>query len=274
MVTATQTCATNCGRPTTGSHLCRDCEDTLVQEVAEIVATADDLRTAITRQTALSDGGGPRSAETQVPFDDRAARARAAYLATLWRLVMKLWDKREPLPTGRDGGLTGIGRWLHSRINRILDHPEAGDIANDIHRTTKRVLIVLDRPEPGIFAGVCSARVPVSRTAPAGECLTWLYARTGAAVVTCRICGAHHDVQQRRDKLREHAENVLMTAPEIARAVTWLGETIKAELVRKWASRGRLVQHGNVDGRPLYRVGDVLTLLAKHVGDGDRAAAS
>lgn len=265
----TQECATGCGRPTTGSALCHNghdwCEDTLVREIAEIASIADDLRTAITRQTAITTGNGSKAAETPVPFDDKASRARAVYLAAAWRWTMKIWDKNELLPTGRDGGLAGIGRWLHARINVILDHPDIGELANDIHLHTKRVLKVIDRPEPGIFAGVCSAPVPESKIAPRGECLNWLYAKPGKTVVTCRICSTHHDVTKRRDALREHAENILMTAPEIARAITWLGDNIKADLVRKWASRGRLEQRGTTpEDRPLYRVGDVLTLLAQN----------
>jgi hypothetical protein len=255
--------------------LCLDCENTIVQEVAEIASLADNFRITITRQTALNSANRSRSStETPIPFNDKASRERAVLLAAAWRWTMHLWDQAEPLPTGRHGGLAGIGRWLHARINRILDHPDAGDLANDIHRHSKRAWRTLDRPEPGIFAGVCSSHVPISDRTPRGQCAAWLYAKPNAATVSCPHCGHHHDVAERRATLREHAEHMLMTAAELARAVTWLGENIKPDLIRKWAERGRL--HGcghSPEGRPLYRVGDVLTLIAQQA-EKEQAKAS
>lgn len=252
-----QTCAKNCGRPTTGAALCNDCETTFVRQIAELAALADDLRITITRQSVIGSGnGGRRSTETPVPWDDRASRERAALLGFAWRTVLRIWDKHERLPAGQHGGLAGIGRWLHQRINRLLDHHDIGEIANDLHRHTKRASRLIDRPAPGVFAGICSA------TTPTGPCPTWLYATQGRAVVTCRVCGAHHDVKTRRATLREHAEHILATAAEIARAVVWLGDNVKPDRIRQWASRGRLARHGTDDtGKPLYRIGDVLQLL-------------
>jgi hypothetical protein len=255
-----QQCATDCGRPTTGSALCRDCEETFVREIGSLAGLADDLRAAITRQAVFDTRyGGVRTAAEPVLFDDRATRARSALMGAAWRWTFLIWDRKEPLPVGRYGGLVGMGRWLHQRINRLLDHPGIGELANDVHRQMKRAARAVDRPLDRVFAGVCSARTPD------GECPAWLYASPDRPIVTCRSCGAHWDVAERRDFLLAAVEHVLATTDEIASAVVWLGDGVKEERIRQWASRGRLAQQGEaiVQGRrrPLYRIGDVLRLL-------------
>ncbi|NED96459.1 hypothetical protein G1H11_14205 [Phytoactinopolyspora alkaliphila] len=263
-----QMCAAGCGRPTSGSALChtkeRSCEERMVREVAELPSIGDDLDLARTRQAVLGSGG--RSSETPVPWDDRVARVQAAFVGAMWTWTMAIWDHVEPLPTG---GLPGIGRWMHARINRLLDHPDVGEFANTLHRHTRRALKVIDRPAEGLFAGICSARTPK------GECPEWLYALPGKSIVTCRVCGAHYDVAWRREILRQHAENTLMTAAEIARAVTWLDTQVRADRVRQWASRGRLIRRGSDEqGRPTYRLGDVLDLAAAEEQRRNKAKAS
>lgn len=259
-----QECATGCGRPTGGSALCHGdkdrCEERLVQQIAELPAQAAELDITATRQSVITNGnGGSRSAEHPIPWDRRAARAKAALRGHAWRWVMLLWDKSEPLPTG---GLATMGRWLHARINRILDHPAVGDLANDIRRATSRAWAAVDRPADKIFAGICS------EPTDDGPCIEWLYATPGRPMLTCRACGTHHDVKKRRETLRSHVEDVLATAAEVSRAVVIVGEHVRLDQITRWRETGRLQVRGHVtDGgkdRPIYRIGDVLDLAHEH----------
>jgi hypothetical protein len=249
-----QYCTTGCGEPTTGAPLCDTCDETFAKNIAELPALAAALRQTITRQVRINDRNGPRNAETAVPFNDKAARARAALLGDLWRWTTTIWNHTDPLPRG---GIADLGRWLHTRINTLLDHPDIGDIANTLNRHAAKCWHLTDRPPDRIFAGICSQHTPD------GQCVEWLYANPGASVVTCRACGTHHDVNDRREVLRQAAEDVLATAAEVSRSVTWLGEHIKPDRIRQWASRGRLAKRAEDDGKPLYRIGDVLDLLAQ-----------
>ncbi len=94
-------------------------------------------------------------------------------------------------------------------------------------------------------------------------CGTDLYAMPGDTQVTCPACGARYDVAERRAWLLDAAEDRLATTTEIARAITTLaGQDLTTERLRQWAARGRLtVRARTPDDRPLYRVGDVLSLL-------------
>lgn len=259
-----QECATGCGRPTGGSALChgRDdaCEERLVQAVAELPALADELDTTATRQAVIGskNGGGSRSAETPLPWDIRAARAKAELAGHAWRWAIDLWDQTEPLPRGR--GLATLGRWLHARINRILDHPNVGDIADSILRATSRAWTAVDRPADKVIVGVC-------RTAgDDGECGTWLYAHPEANYIRCWSCRSEYDVAASRENLWNDLGNVLMTIAEI---ISWgerleyieRGETKRVRnLLDKWVERGRLASHGtNQHGRALYPFGETLT---------------
>lgn len=249
-----QACAAMCGQPTTGAMLCDHCEKTLTQHLAELPALAEHLRITITRQAILTNRNGSRSAETSIPWHDKAANARTALLNDLWRWTLALREPAEPLPRG---GIDHLGRWLYTRINLILTWNQAGELAITLERHTNRCWHIMDRPADRIFAGICS------HPTPRGLCETWLYAQPGKPTVTCPTCGTHHDVAQRRETLRQAAEDVLATAAEIARAVTWLGDHIRADRIRQWAARGRLTKRADDDGHPLYRIGDVLDLLAQ-----------
>jgi hypothetical protein len=95
-------------------------------------------------------------------------------------------------------------------------------------------------------------------TGPGVECDHDLYANPGRRYVTCRACGAEHDVDARRAVLLGAVADQLLTAVEASRALPGLlGRPVTAATVRGLAHRGRLAQ------RPggLYRVGDLIDAL-------------
>lgn len=98
---------------------------------------------------------------------------------------------------------------------------------------------------------------------PCDVCGRDLYAAPGATVAKCTPCELEYPMEARREWLLKASEDRLVPASELARAVTGLGTPVTGELVRKWASRRRLLAHGHAGTRPLYRIGDVLDLLGE-----------
>ena len=98
---------------------------------------------------------------------------------------------------------------------------------------------------------------------PCDVCGRDMYAAPAAAFALCAPCNLEYPMEARRAWLLQASEDRLVPASELARAVTALGAAVAAETVRKWASRGRIVAHGHIGARPLYRVGDVLDLIGE-----------
>lgn len=100
-------------------------------------------------------------------------------------------------------------------------------------------------------------------------CGTDLYARATAVTVTCQGCGTPWDVGQRLDWLDGQARQCAYTPAEIEGAYG-----VRADLIRKWASRNRLALRGHDRmGRPLYRLAEVLELATRVDSKRERMAA-
>jgi hypothetical protein len=174
--------------------------------------------------------------------------------------------------------------------------PQALDEVTALERRAKWLV---DRPADQWYAGPCNAvtRPPIhdGMTCPCvchrsaytlcdvvggcglnfttgeGHCTEELYAKAGDATVTCRACRTEHKVAALRDSLLTMAENREASTTTISRAVAAWGdydgtETALNARIRKWAERHQIlpIRHEVINGqkRPLYRVGEVLDLLA------------
>jgi hypothetical protein len=122
---------------------------------------------------------------------------------------------------------------------------------------------VVDRPADREVAGQCA-------------CGEYLYAVRGADFVTCSACGTSYDVAQIRELLSRHAEQMLLTAAEIASLAVHTGLTTNRERVRKlinvWSSRGIVVPRGDHVGQPTYRTGEVMTRLQASLAQREELA--
>jgi hypothetical protein len=111
----------------------------------------------------------------------------------------------------------------------------------------------VDKPLQHVYAGPCD------------ECGVDLYAHPKASSVSCRNCARDYDIDSRRKWMLTKAEDQLLTATEMSRALPGLlQQALTASMIRGLAHRGRLTQHPPHHTRPrdpLYRVGDVLELL-------------
>lgn len=284
-----------CARPTAGALVCDPCQRQLREDLEAVheqthprtgqvmPGLAAELELAVTRQTRLGGAtGGSRATERPLPFSQDASRVRSTathtFLAWLLDAAARRRRRIAPLgPTCRDcthpscerrrGNLAGMALCLVDHLPWLLVRADAGQAVDELTYAVALIRRAIDRPADRVYVGTCLAPLPDRK-----HCTTDLYAHRGADTITCPACTVEYDVSARRSWLLDQAENQLATAPEIARAVTALGQPIKVERIRQWAHRGRLIPHtfdeldsdatGATRIRPLYRVGDVLDLIA------------
>lgn len=259
------------------TSLCTSCTDTLQADLADLAAYAVELEIALAKQSRIeaSTTSRPEAPELLDPrdqpwlgvavqalaYDDRASDAlhRLTNTVTTWARILDLGDlPAHPTPER-------LARWLLARTERIRSHEAGGQIANDMHREARQAAAAVDRPAERMYAGPCDVEDADGIPCP-GE----LYAEDGQPSIVCRECGITHDVLERRGVLLKAAEDVLARASMIAIAVTSLGEPVTPQRIYNWRDRGRLMpkgrdvaKDGETEGEYVYRVGDVLDLLAE-----------
>lgn len=265
---ADRTCPTH-GQPIRGdANLCSACRTNFERDLGDLPALIDEIETTLSRQTATADRVGGRSDEAPLPFNYRAAGTFREVHKTLRQWVHQLLLTSDRVPVNEPAPLA---RWMHGRLDRLVQHPLAVELANDIAGLVYALRRGIDLGPELLFAGPCGGTitdddgerpcVELDPSDPKGQRLrpTELYAVAGKPVLTCRRCRTRYDVEERRVWLLAEAQGVLAHAELIGRAAPALGVDITPAAVRGYADRGRIVPHGtDVQGRPLYRLGDVI----------------
>lgn len=233
------------------SQICNACSGQLARHLAEIPFLSHQLDLTLARQNGR--GAGGRSTTTPLPYDQRAS------LALHWlRSVLASWVILLSTDDWPADQVPAMARWLLARHQHLARHPAAVEALDEIGDAVRRALRVIDRPPECWYAGPCWSEI-----APGVECGTDIYALPGAVTVRCPCCHADWSVGERRVWLLQAAEDTLAYGALIAQALTSLGQEVTPERIRQWAKRGRIVAHGTDSrGRPQYRVGDVMGLLA------------
>lgn len=252
-MTSTLCSAPNCSFPQSNGFLCRNCADVLKRDLGAIPWLLEDLEVTISRQDKLSESSDRSSDEHPLPIRIDAMEARRDLNGVLAAWAMHI--------AGRLDGLSGSG-WDELRLaNYLLDHlstiltdPAAGQCADEIGNARGLAQRTIDHPTPRVYVGPCE------------DCDKDLYARPSAAEVECKTpdCGAVYPIEARRRWLLGKADDHLLTAVELSRALpNLLQRPLTAAMIRGYAHRGRLTQHPplKLDGPPLYRCGEVITLL-------------
>jgi hypothetical protein len=281
-----------CGNPAHGAFICSTCAKALEIALANISAYWQDLDNVRAKLVRYGDQAG-RTREHPLPIDARFAGSywvesngewvskvsEGTALMDATRNTVVTWVRvvmdHHPVVTGPVCAKPCLHvscsttRRSHppadnipSCCNYLLGYadrarvmewgPEMLDEMDDLEAQLRRLV---DRPADRWFAGPCD------------QCARDLYAKTGAAEVACRECDLIYDVNDRRTWLLGQAEDRLVNATMLARAVSWLGAVpLTAARVWKWAERDRILVKGHETrgGRelPLYRIGDALDLLA------------
>lgn len=224
--------------------VCRSCLRGFLRRLAGVGDVLAQL--TITRGHGLTRpdtlGISRRSQDGALPVDLTAAQA-----ATDLADVLRIWahDLGGAPATGCEAAA-----WLIKHSDAVATHPDAAQCLDEITDAIHRAWQAVDHPPERSFLGPCP------------ECAADLYARPGRAHVTCR-CGAVLDAARRRDWLLSQVRDQLDTASGIARALPGLLSThLTPAMIRGYAHRGRLAARpAGADGKPRYRIGDVLDVL-------------
>lgn len=240
--------------------LCKACAGQLWLALLDLPQWLHELDLTLARQDRTGTSG--KATGVPMPIRDQALRVRdyvRNQLAT-WVRELDLGDAHglADNPRARCG-------WLAARIERIRIHPAADECADEVLYCRQIIEHAVDaRPERDL-AGYC----PV--------CAHAMYAPRDADTVTCRDCkragiDASYEtavtrgaLAQRRLELRGKRRDMLVTRATALAAVAHMGRPVQPATFRKWVQRGREGEPGGIlqlgvdrDGKPLYRLGDVM----------------
>ena len=251
-----------CDRPARSGYMCGGCEAELRRALANVPEILGDLDVTLSRQTSRMGRGGHGSVPP-LAFDERASEVGYVLRSALAGWVRQL-QETEPEEWPGDTAQS-MAAWLSARLQRLVRHPAAEEAHGEIVTAVRAAERVTDRPAERQFAGRCPG------------CGSALYGKPGAGVVQCRAEGCEAgsvEVGKQRDAMLGTIADQLMPATQVADVLTRLAAPLKAELVRQWGSRGRLIAHGrDLAGHPLYRVSDVRDLLVEKLAREAQSSA-
>lgn len=247
-----------CGAPTDAT-VCRPEALSLAESLRVAAGHAEDTEAVLTRQARY--GAGSRGGSDEpLPVDlTAAARYRAVEntIGTWARLISEETGGRIPPPVWPALNTTTIAAlWLSRRTDDLRMHPAAGEAFADLGRACADLARLVDRPPDRELVGMC-------------DCGKTLYAAHGRSYVTCPVptCKLIWNVAESREILRRALDGKLVTASEAARLSQYL-DTDRTQLqIRKlinaWSVRSLIVAHGEIDGEPAFRFGDISERLAR-----------
>lgn len=231
-----------------------------------------DLQDVVCGRVSLGDGSSVASTETEarLPYN-----ASASDLAGVMDNTIGTWCRvvAEDNPHLHCHASTTeqAAAWLANVPTALATHEAARDMHDEITAIVGAVERMVDRRADRAYLGTCGEWIDDGDGEfDCHQCNGQLYARPNAPTVTCRVCGTRFDVANRRAWMLTAAEDQLLTAPDLARALCGLHVTTRPQdslyaSIRQWKARGRLAPHSRIDGRDVYRVGDVLDLLSREV---------
>lgn len=246
--------------------------DAALAEITRYRGLAFELDITLSRQAHTATGNStPKPQEPQAkapgtlrptpaPSHGGASKAAAELKTALVTWAQVVHSEAGAVLPG-DDTIAGVARWLRPHVGWLRYHEAGQEAVDGICDAVAAGWRAVDRPADTLYAGPC-------------DCGVDLYARLDASYVTCRS-EVHEDgplawpVEERRRWLLKSAEDVLATTSEISRALTRYQQPVTPAAVDGYVRRGRLVRRGErlEPGRrkpvALYRLGDVLDILAK-----------
>jgi hypothetical protein len=230
--------------------LCPSCAERLHDLLVGLREDLIDLDVQLTRQTRTGAMTLARSFDHPLPYDPAASEVRDEL-----RNVLSTWTRIECEAWGDWPGDDEAAMIARLARGHWITHPAADELLADLARIHDRIARVIDTRPARHYLGPCTARSEDGQACP-GD----VYDQPGR-LPTCRECRATYDRAERIAWLHIIAAEMLVTASEAASALTSWGTGITSDLVRKWASRGRITSRGHdSQGRPMYRFAEVRDL--------------
>lgn len=263
-----------CGRQMPGTAtICGACEAELKRALTDATWLAVELRTTIAKQAVLStQSSGGKPIAPPLPYSPHASEIGKILHRILvgWTHVMQEHVRRAPGPICRrrtTGGICGhpscmaidgpaddtreLALWLRGRASSLTRHEAAVEVHDEIVEAVNAAARVIDRRAERVYAGPC------------GECGTDLYAKPGAVAATCRTCGEGHHIATQHERMLEQLGDRLEHAAGAGKILRVTGVDVADSTIRYLAQQGRILSHGlDVHRRPLYRIGEILEVLA------------
>lgn len=283
----------NCGRPMPDqAYVCQPEAQELASALVAAAGHAEDAEAVISRQTRYG-GAGRGGSDDPMPGDLTASaklQPIANVIGTWGRLVTEQTGRRPrwrpvagPLcpPTGHrcahwscdairrrtaPPALALEAAWLATQTGWLAKHPAAAEAFDELEHACEDLARLVDRPADKELVGMC-------------DCGRVLYVAVGKAVVTCSTitCRLHWNVADSREILRRSLDGKLVTGAEAARLSGFLDSDRSQQqirkLINKWAERGLIAAHGEIDDEPTFRFGDVFERLARTPRRAVREAA-
>lgn len=251
-----------CGAPTgDGGRLCKTNTDDLHRDLQSVPELVQELETTITRQARITaEKHGGRSAERPLPWNQHASDKASDLNTTLngWALdVSRLGeDERDRLADNHYSDTAAVATWLARNLHTLRQHEGAGEAHNEITRVIREARWAIDRPLDYMPLGECGN--DQDRDPP---CETIIYGHPERQYANCRECGAQHRITDRLQWMLDHLRAQLVTIPEAVGIAHLAGKRTTEDKLRLMASRGRFLAAGVADGKPTYRMAEVLKAL-------------
>lgn len=256
-----------CQLPALNGFLCRNCTDVLTRDLKAIPWLLEELEVTLSRQDRLSEGSDRSSDEQPLPLNMRAVEVRIDLNAVLAAWALHTAGRFDGLDRTVVWTELRLAQYLLAHVGDLLTDPAAGQCADEISDIRRRAQRAIDKPVQQVFAGPCDL------------CARDLYAHPSKAEVKCKNpeCEAIYPIEARRRWLLGKAEDQLLPATEMSRALSGLlQKPITGSMLRGYAHRGRITAHPPIkkDGPALYRVGEVRDILLDDLAAKPVALAS
>jgi hypothetical protein len=279
-----------CARPMADqAYACALCATQAAQklsEVAEVTQAARDVAHGLSSRPGGGSSGKPGS---RLPLDLTATSKLDAIERELGTWLRHVGEERGtstttvlvPLPD--EDPIVVIAERLMQHLEWFRHRAEIDEFLTDVDAAARVMRGLVRGPAEQRYLGPCGAPQiaiepdvaakygipPANAALGLAPCDGDVYGRAGGDKGTCRTCGASVDQGERRAWLDGEVRSHAYTAVEIADAYP-----IKANTIRQWLSRGLLTTHGELGGRPLMLLGEVLDLAAGDAARREEARAT
>ena len=246
-----------CGRPQPDTAVaCKPCADRIGRQLHAIAELVPDARAVAARQTRRGAPVRDSGFERPLPFDTKAAAKLDAAQNALTTWVRHIAEERGlDVPAGADPLLTAA-RWLVDQVEWCRHRDEVSEVAQDASACLRVLNGIVEPPREKRYAGPCNTRDDDGEV-----CGTDLYAKAGADVAVCRACGWEYDVDAQQAWMREQVRDRLARPVEIAGILLRLGFEVGYSTVARYAAKEQITAVAyDLEGRALYRIGDVMDL--------------